>query len=231
MSYQVVITGLPRPGETLHNVIPKNWRTINGKFVLEHCMDSFEAEGVSLIPVLPYSEKTQADNNIENRRAEVQPFFHNSTTAGALCTALLPVDRLNLDLPLVVSSGDIRLEGGFDSMIREAIAQNIELAVFVVEEQNPDYAYVRTNVSGMVIEIAEKKRISDTASTGVYFFKDPADFLQAGEWVLRNNISHDGVFYVSAAVNLMISQARIVQALKISSKADFTRFKHSVQGE
>lgn len=226
MKYQVVITALPRsvPGNEAGK--SNNWALVGEKPLIQRCAESFSTSSANLITVVHESERSNIDKWMEEVSYMVDPHYHGGKTAGALCTALLAVDRLNPAIPIVISAGDIHLEPGFDHLIDLAIDKNLDAAVFAHVKNDPDFSYVRANRKGQVMEVAEKRQISETASTGVYFFRDPKEFLSAGEWVLRNNISHDGTFYLSAVVNYMISRAKDIRVLALSESWEFKRYKY-----
>ena len=61
-----------------------------------------------------------------------------------------------------------------------------------------------------VIEVAEKKVISNHATVGIYWYKHGKDFVEAAEEMIRKNIRVNNEFYVCPVFNEMIGSGKNV---------------------
>ena len=58
------------------------------------------------------------------------------------------------------------------------------------------WSFARTDATGRVVEVAEKARISDYASTGLYYFAYGRQFVEVAEEMIRNREKMRGEYYV-----------------------------------
>jgi len=56
-----------------------------------------------------------------------------------------------------------------------------------------------------MINIIEKKKISDNANTGLYYFANINDFLYYGNYIINNNIKFNNEFYISVVIKEMLN--------------------------
>jgi dTDP-glucose pyrophosphorylase len=71
--------------------------------------------------------------------------------------------------------------------------------------KSSQYSYARVDQTGRVLETAEKKVISDLASSGLYFFKSPDLFILA-----LQAMKYSGEKFVAPLYNYLISQGYLV---------------------
>ena len=58
------------------------------------------------------------------------------------------------------------------------------------------WSFARTDDQGRVVEVAEKVRISDHASTGLYYFSSGCQFVEVGDAMIRAGEKTRGEYYV-----------------------------------
>jgi len=131
---------------------------------------------------------------------------HSPTDAkGALVSALLGAEVLNPDLPLLISPGDAFLGQSFESNLN-ANQKDFDGFTLAFRSNSPRWSFLALNSEGDISEVAEKRIIGPLATTGHFFFKRASDFIEASRWVLVNNAQVNGAFYVSTALNYLVSQ-------------------------
>ena len=59
-----------------------------------------------------------------------------------------------------------------------------------------------------MIEVAEKKPISNIATVGIYYYKKGRFFVEASEQMVNKNIRVNNEFYVAPAYNEMIQNGK-----------------------
>ena len=72
------------------------------------------------------------------------------------------------------------------------------------ESSMKNYSYAKINSIGNVVEVREKKVISNYALNGLYFFKKASDFISIAEYNIKNNITEKVEFYVAPLYNELI---------------------------
>ena len=58
------------------------------------------------------------------------------------------------------------------------------------------WSFARTGASGAVVEVAEKVRISNHASTGLYYFSSGREFVTAAQTIVSKQQQIRGEYYV-----------------------------------
>lgn len=140
----------------------------------------------------------------------------NSETQGALASACLAADLLDQSLPVIVAPGDSEiLKNGIRSHVAELIRKDTDGGVICFEATGTKWSYVKTRTDGSVIEVAEKREISNLATTGVFFFRNPKVFLKSATWAMVNRITTNGQYFTSSAINSLLFAGKRVQAVSL----------------
>ena len=64
--------------------------------------------------------------------------------------------------------------------------------------------FCKVNSDNLVVEVAEKKAISDLATVGIYYFAKGSDFVKAALDMIVSNDRVNGEFYTCPVYNYMI---------------------------
>jgi dTDP-glucose pyrophosphorylase len=132
------------------------------------------------------------------------------STAGAACTALLAIEHINNDKPLVIINGDQIIETNLVTTLSDFQYRELDGGIVVFEAVHPRWSYVRCNSEGLVVEAAEKRPISKLATAGFYYFARGKDFVNATFEMIKKNDQVSGKFYVCPAYNqMLLKQAKI----------------------
>jgi hypothetical protein len=197
---------------------PKSLIRWEGREVLLRAIDSYVVDSSECWVAISADENHQFDlsGKIQAEFPDVRVGLVPSGVKGALASSLLVLEGIDLQKPLVVAAGDSMLEGGVSPHLKRFIADGADAGTVAFESTNPRWSYLSVGADGRVRQVAEKRVIGALATTGVFFFKRAADFLDAAIWCLVNNASNNGTFYVSSTLNYMISQGKTVQYSTIS---------------
>lgn len=139
-------------------------------------------------------------------------------TKGALCTALMAVDHLNLDAPIVVANGDQVINADLAKIIAYFSEVEADAGVVVFESVHPRWSYVRLDDSGLVQQAAEKIVISRNAIAGLYYFKTASKLVEAGLRAIENNAQTEGQFFIAPCLNEIILDGGRVAAYRINAR-------------
>jgi dTDP-glucose pyrophosphorylase len=149
--------------------------------------------------------------------------YANGLTQGAACSVLLAKEYINNDNPLMIANSDQILEWDVEDLLLSCFDKGTDGAISVFESNHPKFSYAKVNETGFITEVAEKKVISNTATTGVYMFKRGADFVKAAEQMISKNIRVNNEFYVAPVYNEAILNGlnvRVVPVRKMWSIGD-----------
>lgn len=116
-------------------------------------------------------------------------------TEGQLCTVLAAKEYIFNDNSLLIVSSDTIVKSNIASEI-ENMPNYCRGLISVADMPGERWSFARTDSEGKVIEVAEKIRISNHASTGLYFFSSGKEFCQYGEEIINQQQKTKGEYYV-----------------------------------
>jgi dTDP-glucose pyrophosphorylase len=239
MNVLVLMSGSSQAFEDAGFKFPKNLTEIAGQPLVQRVL-------FPLLPLLSKDAKlicvVQRDENRKHHTGKVLQLIHPSVslveipsaTAGAACSALLAVDYIDTEEPLIIYNGDQILEGiDPTEIVSEFMERQLDAGVLVFRDIHPRWSFVRCTGEGMVIETAEKRPISNLATAGFYFFRRGTDFIRATKSMIKKGAHVDGKFFVCPSLNEMIlDHARIGiheidrnQYRSLSSPVDVTAYE------
>ncbi len=129
------------------------------------------------------------------------------STAGAACSALMAIDHIDDDQPLVVCNGDQILERGIGDAIRTFENTGVDAGVITFASVHPRWSYVRLDDAGLVVEAAEKRVLSRHAIAGFYYFAKGSAFVQGAQRAILNGRALNGRYYISPVLNELVLEA------------------------
>jgi HAD superfamily hydrolase (TIGR01509 family) len=127
-------------------------------------------------------------------------------TEGAACTAMLAKELINTNDPLLIANSDQIIEWNSSEFMYSMQSQNLDGGLAVFHSTHPKWSFARIDDEGLVVEVAEKKPISDIATVGIYFWKRGEDFVSATEQMIEKNLRVNNEFYICPTYNQAISR-------------------------
>ncbi len=125
-------------------------------------------------------------------------------TEGAACTVLTAMRFINDDNDLLIANSDQFVETNIDAFIKHGQQKSCDGLIMTFPSSHPKWSYARIDAKGLVIEVAEKKVISDKATVGIYYYKKGSDFVQSAQNMIEKNIRFNNEFYVCPTYNELI---------------------------
>lgn len=220
--WQALVLAAKDAGNSQNNpLLSRNWIPVNGQSLLSRSLESNSRGAMRKVVVLPGAENRLWFQS--NLAADFDAVFLAQPTRGALCTAVLAMDKFDSNLPLAISSGDSFADWPASTAAELFLQGESHAGMVTLRSENEDLSYVRVANSGRVIEVAEKRRISEFATTGFFIFRKAGDFLEAAKWVLSSNMHTNGSFYLSSALNFAIMRGKEVSTLPLPSDRNYYR--------
>jgi dTDP-glucose pyrophosphorylase len=108
------------------------------------------------------------------------------------------------DEPLLIYNADTFCRTGLSRRLPR-LPPRVAGLIGVFRAPGTKWSFARTNADGRVLETAEKKRISEWASTGLYYFHRGRDFVRHAEAMISAKERTGGEFYVVPVYNRMIA--------------------------
>jgi NDP-sugar pyrophosphorylase family protein len=125
-------------------------------------------------------------------------------TMGAVCSALMAIDFIEDDEPLVICNGDQLIEADLGGIGRYFVGKGYEAGVVTFSSIHPRWSYVKKGERGEVLETAEKRVLSRSAIAGYYYFKSGKTFIDAAKGYLQKADPIQGRYFLSPCMNEII---------------------------
>lgn len=196
---------------------PKNLVPFDGTTILGAAISSYTNGSKNTHVVIRRDEAELWKTDEVLREDYPNVSFHKipKSTKGALCSAAMALDDLDIDLPLIVTAGDSIITGDIKLLLSHFLEEECSSGTLLFESNLPRWSYARLTPLHQILEMAEKIPISKFASTGLFYFKNVALFKRATEWVLKENMHTHGSFYLSTALNYLIMNGEKVSGVKL----------------
>lgn len=187
---------------------PKPLIDINGKPMIQLVIENLKptlAHRFILICKKDHYDKYSLHGVFRNATGGVYECIKlESATKGAACTVLTAIDFINNDNELIVANGDQLLDVKLDKFLGFARKLKLDGAIITFHSSHPRWSYARVGRKGDVVEVAEKKVISENATVGVYYFRKGSDFVKGATSMIEKDIRFDNEFYVCPVYNELI---------------------------
>jgi len=209
---------------------PKPLINVMGKPIIFWLLDHIDLSNVKLV-VIPYNnilEKYNFESMLRKFYPKINFKFLSLTqqTQGAAETILIGLDLLDeqlvnsIDVPVLCIDGDSFYT---TNIIKQWQGQN---SVFYFDDDTDSNSYSfleigdpnNQNSSNNIINIVEKTRISNYASTGCYGFKSHRQLKIYCQQLIDDNIRQKNEFYVSGVINLMLREKHVFTAKRVEKK-------------
>jgi beta-phosphoglucomutase-like phosphatase (HAD superfamily)/GTP:adenosylcobinamide-phosphate guanylyltransferase len=148
------------------------------------------------------TNETNIINIINSKYKNINFINIENDTNGAVETVILGLKKINLKYNnILIIDGD----NFYTINIIDTInLQHNTIVYFNDINDLAQYSYIKLN-DNKVIDIIEKKKISDNANTGLYYFANINDFLYYGNYIINNNIKFNNEFYISVVIKEMLN--------------------------
>ena len=188
---------------------PKPLIDINGKAMIQVIVENlnFPAEHIFLCQNEHY-EKYAMKELLELISPNCQIIKVDGITEGAACTALLSKDHINNDEELIIANSDQWIDWNNQHFLSFLRSNDADGGIVTFIATHPKWSFVKINDSNEVIEVAEKKPISNIATVGIYYFKKGRYFVEAAEKMIAKDIRTSNEFYIAPVYNEMIQDKK-----------------------
>ncbi len=144
-------------------------------------------------------------------------------TKGAVCTALFAIEKINNDDELLILNGDQLIKADIAKAVNQFRDKKQDAGIITFRAIHPKYSSILLNEQNEIIEVSEKRPISDIASTGCTYYKKGSDFIDACFSLIKKNVTTNGLFYISSTFNEMILEQKHIGMFEIP-KDDYVSF-------
>jgi len=219
MTYQSIILGAGAPKNLNSDFRKCNFLIDGNKTLLEFSINSFISAHKTIVALNPFDYHYFEQANLVG-----SPVLLNISkpTQGALATSGMCLDLLSENLPIIVSAVDGICIGVIEPFLRKMLENDADGGVVVFPSINLNYSYVRSS-HGFPIEFAEKSRIGELATAGIFYFKNKQLLVDSILWAILKQIKHKDTYYLSAAMNKFIFEGKRVILFE-TTEGNYYRF-------
>lgn len=153
-------------------------------------------------------DRYRADEIVRHCDASAEIIGIDGLTEGAACTVLKARDLINNSNELVIANSDQFVECDIAAFISRMRALDADGGMLTFRDTDVRWSFARTDADGRVLEVAEKKPISDNATVGIYYYRHGSDFVRYAERMIARDIRHNGEFYVCPVYNQFIEDGK-----------------------
>lgn len=189
------------------HTLPKPLIPVRGRPMYAWAMDSLPlslANKVIFICLEEHLRDLALERDIRDRYAALDPVIVSldHVTQGQACTVLEARDEIDPTQPLVIFNADTYVRSSIGERLKDT---QVDGMLQVFEAPGDKWSFARTDASGRVVETAEKRRISNWATTGLYHFARARDFLEHTDAMIAADERERGEFYVAPVYNRLIA--------------------------
>jgi hypothetical protein len=143
-------------------------------------------------------------------------------TQGALATALLPIELIKPNEPvLLIPTNSVVDADALSGFVSKMVKGRVAAGALLFKSDNPSYSYARIH-NNRVIEFIEKRVVGDMATTGVFYFKNKAILLECAKWAFVNSQITNSQFFVAPSLNYVLTSGQEVGF----SQIDEAKYEH-----
>ena len=190
---------------------PKPLIDVNGKPMIQAVVENLDldCEYIFLVRkehVEKYEGMLDTLGRITNDR--FQYVVVDGLTEGAACTALLAEKYINNDEDLLIANSDQFIEYEPENFKAFKNLTTTDAIVFTFNAVHPKWSFVRTNARGYIVEVAEKRPISNIATCGIYWYRKGSDFVRYAKQMVEKDIRVNNEFYIAPVYNELIADGK-----------------------
>ena len=136
-------------------------------------------------------------------------------TEGAACTTLLAEKLIDNKKPLLIANSDQFIEWNASKSMYKFISKKADGGILTFEAIHPKWSYAKVDQNNKVLEVAEKKVISNNATVGIYYWKQGKDYVKYAKQMIKKNLRINNEFYVCPVFNEALKENKNILIDKI----------------
>ncbi len=170
------------------------------------------ADRLIFICLQEHLEHRALADDIRGRYTQFQPEIIplHEVTEGQACTVLKAAAWVDNDEPLLIYNADTYCRTALVKRL-PSLSPHVAGLIGVFQASGDKWSFARADAQGRVLEVAEKRRISDWASTGLYYFRRGKDFVEHARRMIADDERIGREFYVAPVYNRLIAAGMEIQ--------------------
>lgn len=196
---------------------PKPLIEVNGRSMIELVVKNLNIEGRFIFIVQrEHNVKYNLTSYLNLLKPNSEIVVVDGVTDGAARTALVASDLIDSENPLLIANSDQFVDWDSNDSLYQLSAPGCDGGVITFTSTHPKWSFAAVDSSGWVQEVAEKKPISDVATTGIYYWARGSDFVKYAEQMIAKNIRTNGEFYICPVFNEAIADGKKIRSRPVN---------------
>jgi HAD superfamily hydrolase (TIGR01509 family) len=188
---------------------PKPLIEIKGKPMIQVVVESLNIEANFIYIVQKsHREKYNLDALLNLITPNCKVIEIEGITEGAACTTLLAKEFINTDSPLIITNSDQFIDWNSTEFMYQMNEKGYDGGIVTFPAIHPKWSFAKVDKNNIVLEVAEKKPISDKAPAGIYYWKHGSDYIKYTEQMVKKGIRVNNEFYVCPVYNEAIQDRK-----------------------
>lgn len=189
---------------------PKPFIDINGKSMIRRVIDSVHLPQHEHVFICRKEHTTEYNIGEIFSHLNFKIMSIDNVTEGAAITVGMARQLFEYDEDILIVNSDQLFH--YDSSVVEDVRNSsTDGCMWCFYGSSPKWSYAKVDEFGQVIEVAEKKQISNIATGGMYYFKSYFRFLECLDDMIHANDRTNNEFYVAPVYNYLIQKNANVQ--------------------
>lgn len=142
-------------------------------------------------------------------------------TEGTSCTVLYARRWINNDEPLMIANSDQIVDADIRAFVADCAQRGLDGSILTFDDvaRDPKWSFAKIDADHLVIEVQEKKPISEHATVGIYLFSHGRDFVDAAidMFIERDRVNNE--YYTCPTYNYLIRAGKRVGIYNIDMSA------------
>jgi NDP-sugar pyrophosphorylase family protein len=199
---------------------PKPFLPLLGKQMIEIVVENLlwsSTSKVVLVVRVDHSDRMLAlrpalENLIATKsRATLAVVTLEEVSDGPADSVLQAKDLLDPNEGLIIANSDQFVIGGIEELYKHMGGNPGENALLALNDTDSKWSFVKVDDEDYVIELREKKPISDLATAGIYGFSSSRDFFDGLAAMYAASDRTNGEFYVGPVYNYVQSKTKALR--------------------
>lgn len=200
--------------------LPKPCIKVDGEYMLLKSAKSLGFRGQFIFIIRENEYRKDLAEKLQQEYPNCKIAVIDFDTDGAAETCLIAEEFIDIEEELVIANCDQILDWDhYNSDVALKQLRKFDAGVICVESTDEKHSYARVE-NNLVVEIEEKKVISNFALTGIHYWKHGSDFVSSAKEMISKNIrSANNEFYVGPTYNQLIANNKKVGVHTIPNEA------------
>ena len=188
--------------------LPKPLIDVHGVPMIQHVVENLDIDGQFIFIVQKeHFEKYELEKLLKKIKPDCEIIITDGLTEGSACTTLLARHLIDVEEPLLIANSDQWVDWSPSHFIDYVARSKVDGAMLTFPSDSEKHSYAKIDKEGYVIEVAEKRVISNHATVGIYYWKSGKEYVECVDDMISRDLRHNNEFYVCPAYNILLERA------------------------